>query len=430
MSGKGNCGHNAAIGTLLKTVLSVFFTLALCQNHDDPRKLNTPLTNAERDMIMDKNWRARGWAVRIGLVVNPLAGMGGSVGLRGTDGPDTVACALRRGAVPKAGPRAAITMTVLARAHPEAKLIAGPGALGADWTGGLAVTVADIGPFSGTARDTRAVVAAMGVVDLVVFAGGDGTARDLASCLPAGAGLLGIPCGVKMHSGVFALSPEHAGHLLAALVGAPDRLRWTEDAEVMDIDEDALRAGHIAPRLYGHARVPMARGLMQAAKGGARRDSAAALAAAAAEVAAAMPAGVLHVIGPGTSAGSVTRAMGLKPRLLGVDAMLDGRRVACDATAAELSALAGDLPVRLILGVTGQQGFLLGRGNQQIGPDLIRRAGRGGLVVLATEDKLAALATPRLHVDTGDAALDADLAGYVRVQTGAERFTMMRIGTS
>jgi predicted polyphosphate/ATP-dependent NAD kinase len=368
--------------------------------------------------------------LRIGLVVNPVAGLGGAAGLKGTDGPDTVAEALRRGAVPQAGPRAARALAILARAHPGQPILAGPGPLGADWAVGPRVKVPDIGPLTGTARDTKAAVAAMGPVDLVVFAGGDGTARDVAACLPPGAGMLGIPCGVKMHSGVFAVSPEAAGHLLADLVGAPDRLRWTGEAEVMDIDEAALRQGRLAPRLYAHARVPLAAQRMQAAKGGPRRDSAAGLAAAAAEVAAAMPAGVLHVIGPGTSAGAVTRALGIAPTLLGVDAVLDRRRVARDATAAELSALAGDRPVRLILGVTGQQGFLLGRGNQQIGPDLIRRAGREGLIVLATEDKLAALATPRLWVDTGDPALDADLAGYVRLQTGAARFTLMRIGTS
>ena len=100
-------------------------------------------------------------------------------------------------------------------------------------------------------------------------------------------------------------------------MGNPDRLRWTDDAEVMDIDEAALRAGHIAPRLYGHVRVPQARGLMQAAKGGPRRDSAAALAAAAADVVAAMPPDVLHVIGPGTSAGAVTRALGAEPVAVG-----------------------------------------------------------------------------------------------------------------
>jgi predicted polyphosphate/ATP-dependent NAD kinase len=197
----------------------------------------------------------------------------------------------------------------------------------------------------------------------------------------------------------------------------------------MDIDEAQLRAGRIAPRLFGLVRAPRGRGLVQAAKGMLRRDEGAALAAAAAEIAAAMAPGTLYVIGPGTSAGAVVRALGQQPTILGVDAVRDGRLVARDARAADLDRLAGDGPVRLVLGVTGQQGFLLGRGNQQIGPGLIARAGREGLVVLATEDKLRALAEPRLWVDTGDPALDARLGGYVRVHTGAGREMMMRIAS-
>lgn len=374
--------------------------------------------------------RAAGF--RIGLLVNPVAGLGGTVGLKGTDGPDIAAKAIRRGAAAQAGPRTVRALAMLARTWPGASLSVAPGILGADWTAslGLDIKILDMPPATGAARDTRAAVEAMGAVDVVVFAGGDGTARDVLASLPAGSAMLGIPCGVKMHSGVFAVSPERAGHLMADLVGAPDRVIWTGDAEVMDIDEAALRAGHIAPRLYGLARVPVARAHMQAAKGGPRRNSAASLAAAAQEVSQSMAAGVLYLIGPGTSAGSVSRALGLEPTLLGVDAIRDGRRVARDAGAAELLRLAGDGPVRLVLGVTGQQGFVLGRGNQQISPALIRRAGRQGLHILATDEKLAELKTPCLWVDTGDAALDADLSGFVRVQTDAHRYTVMRIGTS
>ncbi|MCL4189092.1 MAG: NAD(+)/NADH kinase [Rhodobacteraceae bacterium] len=369
--------------------------------------------------------------MRFGLVVNPVAGLGGAVGLKGTDGPDTVAEALRRGATPQAGPRARRAFAILARSRPGAEVTAAPGALGAAWLAGLGLDlrVLDLPPLSGTARDTRLAVAAMAPGTLAVFAGGDGTARDVAAALPAGGAMLGIPCGVKMHSGVFALSPEAAGHLLADLVSAPARVAWTDEAEVMDIDEAQLRAGRIAPRLFGLVRAPRGRGLVQAAKGMLRRDEGAALAAAAAEIAAAMAPGTLYVIGPGTSAGAVVRALGQQPTILGVDAVRDGRLVARDARAADLDRLAGDGPVRLVLGVTGQQGFLLGRGNQQIGPGLIARAGREGLVVLATEDKLRALAEPRLWVDTGDPALDARLGGYVRVHTGAGREMMMRIAS-
>lgn len=369
--------------------------------------------------------------MRIGLVVNPVAGLGGAVGLKGTDGPGTVALALRRGAAPEAGPRARRAFGVLARACPGAAVAVAPGALGADWLAGLDLDLCrlELPPPSGTARDTRLAVAAMGPGALAVFAGGDGTARDVAAALAPGAAMLGIPCGVKMHSGVFALSPEAAGRLLADLATDPARVGWTDEAEVMDIDEAALRAGRIAPRLYGLVRAPTGRGRVQAAKGRLRRDEGTALAAAAAEVAAAMVPGTLYVVGPGTSAGAVLRALGHEPAILGVAAVRDRRLLARDATAAELDRLAGGGPVGLVLGVTGRQGFLLGRGNQQIGRGLIARAGREGLIVLATEDKLRALAEPRLWVDSGDPALDARLAGYVRVRTGAGRAMVMRIAS-
>ena len=365
--------------------------------------------------------------MRIGVIINPVAGLGGAVGLKGTDGPGTVAEALRRGAVAQSGPRARRALAVLAQRCPGLAVMVA-GGTGLDGLN-LAVQTVDV-PLTGTARDTKAAMASMGPLDLLVFAGGDGTARDVMGCLPTGTAMLGIPCGVKMHSGVFAVSPEMAGHLLADLVCHRTRIAWRDDAEVMDIDEAALRAGHIAPRLYGLARVPVARSLMQAAKGGPRRNAGAALAGAAQDIAARMLPGVLYVIGPGSSAGAVSRALGVQPTVLGVDAFREGRRVTRDATGAELARLAGDGPVQLVLGVTGQQGFLLGRGNQQIGVDLIRRAGREGLLVLATEEKLAALATPRLWVDTGDASLDAALAGFVRVQTDTARFMLMRIGPS
>ncbi len=370
--------------------------------------------------------------MRIGLVVNPVAGLGGAVGLKGTDGPGTVAEALARGAVPQAAARVRRAFARLAEAAPGVGVLSAPGALGEDALDGLALAVEalDLPSPGGTARDTKLAVAAMAGCDLVVFAGGDGTARDVASALGEGQGMLGIPCGVKMHSGVFALSPEAAGNLLADLVAHPGRIAWRDDAEIMDIDEQALRAGTIAPRLYGLARVPEARNRMQAAKGTPKRDDAGGLAAAAREIADAMQPATLYLIGPGTSAGLVSEALGHRPTILGVDAVLDGRQVARDARASELEALAAGRRLRIVLSVTGRQGFLLGRGNQQISSGLIRQAGRDGLIVLAGEGKLAALELPRLGIDTGDPALDAELSGFVRVQTGPGRFTLMRLAAS
>ncbi|MGB3407589.1 MAG: NAD(+)/NADH kinase [Jannaschia sp.] len=368
--------------------------------------------------------------MRIGLIVNPFAGLGGSVGLKGTDGPDTVAEAMRRGAEAQAGPRARLALTRLADRVPGAAICLAAGTLGADWAQGLDLqaTIVDVDAVTGTARDTKEAIRAMGPLDVIVFAGGDGTARDVAK-VADGAALMGIPCGVKMHSGVFAVTPNAAGAMMADLIGAPDRVAWTPDAEVMDIDEVALRQGILAPQLYGLARVPASRSLMQASKGGPRLDATRALAGAAQNVVSGMDAETVYVIGPGTSAGAVMTAAGHKPTTLGVDAMLNRDVLARDVSDSMLQGLTRGRTVRVVLGVTGQQGFLLGRGNQQIGPSIIARAGRDGLIILATEDKLNALARPRLLVDTGRADLDAELEGFVRVMTGARREMMMRIAS-
>jgi len=367
--------------------------------------------------------------MRIGLIVNPNSGLGGAVGLKGTDGPDTVAEALRRGATPQAGLRTRTALELLTRRVPKATLFIAPGRLGADWAMGLPLDLrlSRQRSLTGAGYDTQQAVLDLPPVDVIVFAGGDGTARDVMSVIPEGAAILGIPCGVKMHSGVFAVTPSATGSMMADLLSNQDRIEWQNEAEIMDIDEAGLRAGVIAPRLYGLARTPVSRTLMQAAKGGPRMNSASALAAAAAGVVRDMTAETLYVIGPGTSAGAVMTATGHRPTTLGVDALLNGEMVAQDTDALGLNRLAKDRPVGIVLGVTGQQGFLLGRGNQQIDANIIRRAGRGGLIILATEEKLAALAQPCLFVDTGDLELDAELGGFIRVRTGAAREMMMRV---
>jgi len=367
--------------------------------------------------------------MRIGLVVNPVAGMGGAVGLKGTDGPGIVAEARSRGAVERAGPRTCEALALLAARVPGAELIVAPGALGADWAGGLALSLQPIEMplLTGTARDTKTAVAAMGDVDLIVFTGGDGTARDVAGTAE-GTPILGIPAGVKMHSGVFAVTPRAAGALIADLLNAPDRIRWRE-AEIMDVDEVALRTGTISPRLYGMARTPTSGGLMQAAKGGPPPDADGAVKGAAKGIAGAMEPDILYIVGPGRSAGAVMAAAGHEPTLLGVDALLNGKVVARDATARDLHTLMDTHPVRVIVGVTGHQGFVLGRGNQQIDPDVLRRAGPDGLTIIASPEKLSSLAAPRLLVDTGDAALDAEFSGFHRVATGPGRMTMMRLSS-
>ncbi|RMH53123.1 MAG: NAD+ kinase, partial [Alphaproteobacteria bacterium] len=326
--------------------------------------------------------------------------------------------------------RARRALAALAAARPGARILAGAGPLGADAAAGLDLGI-EILPAAmpSDAAETRRLAALMRArgVGLILFAGGDGTARDVLAAVGEAVPVLGIPCGVKMHSGVFAVSPEAAGRLAADVIGAGAGRVTFARAEVMDIDEAALRAGRVAARLYGYALAPAARNLLQGAKGRGPAGDEAALAGACAEVAAELDPGVTWLIGPGTAAKGVLRAMGLSGTLLGVDALRDGRLVGTDVTEAEALALAGDGPVGIVVGVTGGQGFVFGRGNQQIGPELIRRAGRGRLVILAGAGKLAALPGGVLHVDTGDPALDRALEGHVRVRTGPRRAMLMRL---
>ncbi len=368
---------------------------------------------------------------KLGLIVNPIAGMGGRVALKGTDGPSILARARTLGAEPLAQARATRALGKLAAAGCAIDLVACAGAMGADAAraAGLAPRVLEqeIGTVT-TAQDTRAAAGDMRRlgVDLILFAGGDGTARDILSAVDEGVPILGIPCGVKMHSAVFAVSPEAAGQL-AALIATDDtgKIAWHE-SEVMDVDEDAVRAGRLSARLFGYARVPFERNLIQGAKSAGLSEESA-RDGLTAEIAAAMEPGILYFLGPGSTTKRILGHLGLDGSLLGVDAVKDGISAGRDLTANELATLAAKTPAKIVVSVVGGQGYIFGRGNQQFDPPLIRRVGRDNIIVVATQSKLLALPNGRLFVDTGDPELDRSLAGFIRVHIGPSRSTLMRI---
>jgi predicted polyphosphate/ATP-dependent NAD kinase len=283
---------------------------------------------------------------------------------------------------------------------------------------------ADTGP-----EDTRRAARALRAqgVDLILFAGGDGTARDVLDAVGTGVPVLGVPAGVKMHSAVFGQTPQAAGDTAARFLAQGAAAALLREAEVLDIDEDGLRAGWVAPRLYGVALVPHARGLMQPAKAGARADDEAALDALAARLAREWPRGRLIVFGCGTTTRRLKRALGFDGTLLGIDVALDGRLIAADVDEARLLRLLGDRPATVVVSATGGQGFLFGRGNQQISAEVIRRVGRPNIMVVTGAAKLMALDPPVLRVDTGAAEVDAMLAGYIPVHTAPGQRMMMRI---
>jgi predicted polyphosphate/ATP-dependent NAD kinase len=370
--------------------------------------------------------------LKLGVVVNPLAGLGGAVALKGSDGAEVVAEARRRGAMPMAVERAARALGALAGLPVEVH--AWGGAMGEDSVrmAGLTCIVAGHAESAATtnAEDTRRATYALlqGGIDLLVFAGGDGTARDVLAVHTGTCPVLGIPAGCKMHSGVYANNPEDAGRLLRTLVDGG--LVELVEAEVRDIDEVAFREGKVYSRYHGTLKVPRSNGLLQQVKTGGRRDDGVILAEMAAFMIEQMKEDADYLMGSGSTVAEVMRELGLPNTLLGVDLVRDGECIGQDLSAADILRLTGDRPLHAVLTVIGGQGHLFGRGNQQFSPEVIRRISRDHLHILATRGKLTSLGGRPLQLDTGDAQLDQTLSGWVPVVTGYDETVLYRLGVS
>jgi predicted polyphosphate/ATP-dependent NAD kinase len=352
---------------------------------------------------------------RIGFIVNPVAGMGGSVGLKGTDG--NVEEARRRGAVPHAMERARITFTLLAREN-GLHFITCSGAMGGDIlqeTGVKGFEVLYTVSAESSALDTKAAARRFreAGVDLILFCGGDGTARDIFEVTGRDVPLLGIPAGVKMYSAVFAIDPAVA----AELVRESDT-KNLRDSEILDVDEEAYRAGELKTRIFGIARTPAVAGKVQLAKQVYEEpDEERAKQEIARFMQEVMLPDTLYILGAGTTTEAIAHRLGVKKTLLGVDVIKDGVLVATDADEKTLVELAArEKETRMILSPIGAQGFVLGRGNQQISARVIRLVGRKNIILVATPHKLAEL--PLLYVDSGDPALDTEFGSSILVVSG------------
>ncbi|QLH74023.1 MAG: ATP-NAD kinase family protein [Methanomassiliicoccales archaeon] len=355
--------------------------------------------------------------MKFGLVINPYAGMGGSVGLKGTDGASKDE-AIARGAIPKARSRAKealISAGDLSGIH----FLAAGGEMGGSLLEEMGLTYEIIyHPGKVTqGKDTTEVVrlfCQMGC-DLIIFCGGDGTARDVMEGVDGPITCVGIPAGVKMHSGVFANHPHDAGLLISSFIKGNRR---TVEAEVMDIDEDMFREGVLTAKLVGYLRVIDDINLVQLPKGtmevqGEEEEKQ----EIASYIVDKMVPDALYVLGPGTTVEAVGKVLGIDKTLLGVDLVKNRRMVHKDASEKDiLSHMVSEKDVWIVVTPIGRQGFIFGRGNQQISPQVIRRAGIDHIIIAATRNKLNGLKT--LRADTGDGSLDYDLSGFRRVLVG------------
>ena len=370
-------------------------------------------------------------AICIGIVINPLAGIGGAVGLKGSDGAGIVEAARALHASFDAGTRALPALlalraldasrlrvvTAAAEMGEDACRLAGLNAQVVAWPQGAPSSSAD------TRVACRAFVDAG--ADLILFAGGDGTARDVAAIAGPDIPMIGVPCGVKMYSGVFALSAARAGELAAHCARGPFD---TQRVELLDIDEAMLRADRASSRLHGYALAPVDRVRMQASKAHRPANDRADIEAACRQLASEFERDTLYIVGPGTTMATLCEQASVQGTLLGVDAIVNGSIVVADASEATLLSLLDRWPsAAIVVGVIGRQGCLFGRGNQPISARVLARVPRQRIEAVASVHKLLSLVDGRLFVDTGDTHRDRTLAGPLRIRTGANRSMVMRV---
>ncbi len=366
--------------------------------------------------------------MKIGFLINPIAGLGGSVGLKGTDG--LVEEALKRGAKPVACERAKKCMQEL-ELNTSSVILTCSADMGENAVINQSQRYEVVYSFAGdsTSEDTKNACKTFleAGVDLLLFCGGDGTAMDVYSIVGKDIPVIGIPAGVKMHSAVFAISPGGAAKIVEHFAEGKAELR---DAEVMDTDEDAYRRNELRMKVFGYAQTPYEPVLVQQGKSlfqsVSEEKAKEEIARFACEF---MTDGSLYILGAGTTTHKIAELLGLgeEKTLLGVDAVKNRELVGKDLNERELLRLLkkenenekkkkGIFPVKLLVSPIGAQGFVFGRGNQQLSAKVIEKVGVENVIVLATPHKLSE--TPFLLVDTGSEELDKQLSGYVSVVCG------------
>lgn len=355
--------------------------------------------------------------MKLGFIVNPIAGMGGRVGLKGTDGVETLEKARHLGAIPESPKKAKKALEALVPVKDKIELFTYPGAMGEDEAKEMGFSpkvlggkIEDIGP-----KYTEEAAKKMldEGVSLIIFAGGDGTARNIYNAIGTKVPVIGIPAGVKIHSGVYASHPRAAGEI--ALKYLQDSEMELKETEVMDIDEEAFREGIVTARLYGYVNVPLEPALVQFQKSGAIESEEEAIDGITINIIEEMEDDVVYLIGSGTSTRPIMEELGLPNTLLGIDIIKNKKLVASDVTEKEILEYIDGKNTKIIVTVIGGQGYIFGRGNQQLSGEVIKKVGKENIIIISTKNKLLSLDGRPLLVDTGDDEVNQMFNGYIKV---------------
>ena len=369
--------------------------------------------------------------VRIGVIANPDAGLGGRLGLKGSDGQAELARS--KGAEDRSGPRLESMLRHFSRIHrdesTEIEWLTSSGRMGTEWLPDeLQIgTISEVHQSSGntSASDTQDAVAMLldHGIDLLVYSGGDGTTRDIVSSLSDSESpelpVIGVPSGVKMHSGCFASSPKAAAEVLSAWIHG-DLL--VSSTEVLDLDEELYRKGKWVVRLYAEAFSPNSPRWMQGSKELIQTESEEDIIVGLSDHIEESIAeeGRLVIWGSGGTLREIGGNIGFELTTLGIDATIGSEQVGTDLAESGIIELleSHDGPVTVLLSPMGGQGFLIGRGNLQLSPAVLSAIGIEKILGVVTPAKL--LSVRALRIETGDESLDEEFASkrYMKVLQG------------
>lgn len=364
---------------------------------------------------------------KLGLIINPYAGIGGALALKGSDGKAIREKALALGAEKKAQDKTRLALAQILPIKHQVQLYVSAGEMGEDLVKDMGFqycVVYQPSDMQTEGQDSEKAAQALMQhdVQLILFAGGDGTARNICHVVDNQVPVLGVPAGCKIHSGVYAITPQAAGRVLKQVVEG--KIVSVNDAEVMDIDEDLFRQGKVNAKQYGEMRVPSELRYIQAVKMGGKESDELVLADIAAHIIEVIEDHPEHlfIMGSGSTVEFIMHEMGMDNTLLGVDVIQGGQLIAKDVTAAQLQSLCLHKNCKLVVTLIGGQGHILGRGNQQLSSqflsDFLSPSGKQNILLVASKTKLANLNGRPLIVDSGDLKVDRQLAGLIQVVTG------------
>ncbi|MFA5771317.1 MAG: ATP-NAD kinase family protein [Thermoplasmata archaeon] len=397
--------------------------------------------------------------VLIGFLVNPIAGIGGKVGLKGTDGEKTLGKATKLGGKPIAPKKAIESLDIIKSNRKNIKFLTCSGDMGENelkrsgfskkdyeivYKSGKK-TIAKYTKETGTkttAKDTKKACEKFlketkENIDLILFCGGDGTARDVVSVVGERVPIIGIPAGVKMYSGIFAETPSKAGLAVVdyanfAVSTKEAETIETEEVEIVDIDENEYRKGNLRLAIYGKAKTICDKNIIQVTKGIIDAESEEDKKAEIGEHIIEMmekEKDTFFILGPGTTTEKVTELLGIKKSLIGVSIIKEGKLIADDVNEKNILTIINKMKnknkIKIIISPIGNQGFIFGRGNQQLSADVIKKVGIENIIVIATPNKLKKIDT--LRVDTGDRNLDKKFKGFWKVVIGYGRWRMCKV---